>query len=299
MYSAFLNWVSCGIKGPSIKPQGFLFSFAPTRASIICLHIYLWPITRTLRETHSVSPQESLFTGYGLGASKSRRAWLARAQRTPRASRSPAKRWKVTLVLQAESQWMFSKCGSYKKCSRFSELVSRAFPNHFSVQIQDGGHPEDVTCLNVMRSTCRIWRWPKQFVKVVILPSSILTILWPSNIKETLSKGKQKALYMVDAKIFMAAERNGYNGQIFEALRNRFPEIPEQVISQTLQAEVSFVLISNFIFVSCLRDLFVLFLEWFKKRYFRIWCRSFWFFYHFLIYFRRTNVGCIFGGVVL
>lgn len=98
-------------------------------------------------------------------------------------------------------------------------------------------------------------------MKVVILPSSILTILWPSNIKETLSKGKQKALYMVDAKIFMAAERNGYNGQIFEALRNRFPEIPEQVISQTLQAEVSFVLISNFIFVSCLRDLFVLFLE--------------------------------------
>ncbi|XP_020622219.1 uncharacterized protein LOC110059837 [Orbicella faveolata] len=42
---------------------------------------------------------------------------------------------------------------------------------------------------------------------------------------------------MVDAKYFMAAERNGYNGQIFEALKNRFPEIPEQVISQTLQAE--------------------------------------------------------------
>ncbi|XP_078372435.1 uncharacterized protein LOC144656084 isoform X2 [Oculina patagonica] len=42
---------------------------------------------------------------------------------------------------------------------------------------------------------------------------------------------------MVDAKYFMATERNGYNGQIFEALKNRFPEIPEQVISQTLQAE--------------------------------------------------------------
>ena len=48
----------------------------------------------------------------------------------------------------------------------------------------------------------------------------------------------QKALYMVDAKLFMAAERNGHNGQIFEALRNRFPEIPEQLISQTLQSEV-------------------------------------------------------------
>ncbi|KAJ7394372.1 TGF-beta activated kinase 1 MAP3K7 binding protein 3 [Desmophyllum pertusum] len=35
----------------------------------------------------------------------------------------------------------------------------------------------------------------------------------------------------------MATERNGYNGQIFEALRNRFPEIPEQFISQTLQTE--------------------------------------------------------------
>lgn len=46
---------------------------------------------------------------------------------------------------------------------------------------------------------------------------------------------------MVDAKFFMAAERNGYNGQIFEALRNRFPEIPVQVISQTLQSVVSFV----------------------------------------------------------
>lgn len=43
---------------------------------------------------------------------------------------------------------------------------------------------------------------------------------------------------MVDAKYFMATERNGYSGQIFEALKNRFPEIPEQVISQTLQAEV-------------------------------------------------------------
>ncbi|XP_068698327.1 mitogen-activated protein kinase kinase kinase 7-interacting protein 3 homolog isoform X1 [Montipora foliosa] len=42
---------------------------------------------------------------------------------------------------------------------------------------------------------------------------------------------------MVDAKFFMAAERNGHNGHIFEALRNRFPEIPEQVISQTLQSE--------------------------------------------------------------
>lgn len=42
---------------------------------------------------------------------------------------------------------------------------------------------------------------------------------------------------MVDAKYFMAAERNGYNGQIFEALRSRFPEIPERIISQTLQAE--------------------------------------------------------------
>lgn len=42
---------------------------------------------------------------------------------------------------------------------------------------------------------------------------------------------------MVDAKIFMAAERNGHKGQILAALRNRFPEIPEQVISQTLQAE--------------------------------------------------------------
>lgn len=65
------------------------------------------------------------------------------------------------------------------------------------------------------------------------------------NTKETLEKGTQKALYMVDAKYFMAAERNGYNGQIFEALRNRFPEIPEQVISQTLQAEVSRFLISH------------------------------------------------------
>ena len=26
MYSDFLDWVSCGIKGPSIKPYGFLFS---------------------------------------------------------------------------------------------------------------------------------------------------------------------------------------------------------------------------------------------------------------------------------
>lgn len=42
---------------------------------------------------------------------------------------------------------------------------------------------------------------------------------------------------MVDAKFFMATERNGHNGQIFEALRSRFPEIPEQVISNTLQAE--------------------------------------------------------------
>ncbi|XP_029209972.2 mitogen-activated protein kinase kinase kinase 7-interacting protein 3 homolog isoform X1 [Acropora millepora] len=41
---------------------------------------------------------------------------------------------------------------------------------------------------------------------------------------------------MVDAKLFMAAERNGYNGQIFEALKNRFPEISEHVISQTLQS---------------------------------------------------------------
>lgn len=49
---------------------------------------------------------------------------------------------------------------------------------------------------------------------------------------------------MVDAKIFMATERNGYNGQIFEALRNRFPEIPEQVISNTLQSEVGRFLIS-------------------------------------------------------
>lgn len=48
---------------------------------------------------------------------------------------------------------------------------------------------------------------------------------------------------MVDAKYFMATERNGYNGQIFEALKNRFPEIPEQVISQTLQAEVGRFLI--------------------------------------------------------
>ena len=46
---------------------------------------------------------------------------------------------------------------------------------------------------------------------------------------------------MVDAKFFMAAERNGHNGHIFEALRNRFPEIPEQVISQTLQSEVGFL----------------------------------------------------------
>lgn len=46
---------------------------------------------------------------------------------------------------------------------------------------------------------------------------------------------------MVDAKLFMAAERNGYNGQIFEALKNRFPEISEHVISQTLQSVVSFV----------------------------------------------------------
>ena len=43
---------------------------------------------------------------------------------------------------------------------------------------------------------------------------------------------------MVDAKLLMATERNGHNGQIFEALRSRFPEIPEQVISNTLQAEV-------------------------------------------------------------
>ncbi|KAM7433996.1 hypothetical protein ABFA07_015830 [Porites harrisoni] len=42
---------------------------------------------------------------------------------------------------------------------------------------------------------------------------------------------------MVDTTIFMAAERNGHSGQIFEALRNRFPEIPEQVISRTLQTE--------------------------------------------------------------
>ena len=49
---------------------------------------------------------------------------------------------------------------------------------------------------------------------------------------------------MVDAKIFMAAERNGHKGQILAALRNRFPEIPEQVISQTLQAEVQ----SRFLF---------------------------------------------------
>lgn len=35
----------------------------------------------------------------------------------------------------------------------------------------------------------------------------------------------------------MATERNGHNGQLFEALRSRFPEIPEQVISNTLQAE--------------------------------------------------------------
>lgn len=48
---------------------------------------------------------------------------------------------------------------------------------------------------------------------------------------------------MVDAKIFMATERNGHNGQIFEALRSRFPEIPEQVISNTLQAEVGRFLI--------------------------------------------------------
>jgi len=68
-------------------------------------------------------------------------------------------------------------------------------------------------------------------------------ILHLSITKETLKKGIQKALYMVDAKIFMAAERNGHNGQIFEALRNRFPEIPEQVISRTLQAEVGFLLV--------------------------------------------------------
>lgn len=65
------------------------------------------------------------------------------------------------------------------------------------------------------------------------------------NTKERLEKGTQKALYMVDAKYFMASERNGYNGQIFEALKNRFPEIPEQVISQTLQAEVGRFIISH------------------------------------------------------
>ena len=27
MYSDFLDWVSCGIKGSSIKPQGFLLHF--------------------------------------------------------------------------------------------------------------------------------------------------------------------------------------------------------------------------------------------------------------------------------
>lgn len=64
---------------------------------------------------------------------------------------------------------------------------------------------------------------------------------------------------MVDAKYFMEAERNGYNGQIFEALKNRFPEIPEQVISQTLQAEVS--RISNLTLVTCLKDLLIIVLR--------------------------------------
>lgn len=63
---------------------------------------------------------------------------------------------------------------------------------------------------------------------------------------------------MVDAKYFMAAERNGYNGQIFEALKNRFPEIPEQVISQTLQAEVS--RISNLTLATCLKDLLIIYI---------------------------------------
>ena len=59
---------------------------------------------------------------------------------------------------------------------------------------------------------------------------------------------------MVDTTIFMAAERNGHSGQIFEALRNRFPEIPEQVISRTLQTEVllSFVIsVSSFLWRIC------------------------------------------------
>lgn len=58
---------------------------------------------------------------------------------------------------------------------------------------------------------------------------------------------------MVDARLFMATERNGYNGQIFEALRNRFPEIPEQFISQTLQTEVRWM--SNQSFVALLVSL--------------------------------------------
>lgn len=59
---------------------------------------------------------------------------------------------------------------------------------------------------------------------------------------------------MVDATIFMAAERNGHSGQIFEALRNRFPEIPEQVISRTLQTEVLLfcvISVSSFLWRIC------------------------------------------------
>lgn len=99
------------------------------------------------------------------------------------------------------------------------------------------------------------------FWKLVWQYTSFLTLtrfIAFCNTQETLEKGTQKALYMVDAKYFMAAERNGYNGQIFEALKNRFPEIPEQVISQTLQAEVS--RISNLTLATCLKDLLIIYI---------------------------------------
>lgn len=118
------------------------------------------------------------------------------------------------------------------------------------------------------RKTSHVPQCYAQYVLNLTLTQAVWKLVWKYtsflsltrfitfyNTQETLEKGTQKALYMVDAKYFMAAERNGYNGQIFEALKNRFPEIPEQVISQTLQAEVS--RISNVTLVTCLRDFLI------------------------------------------
>lgn len=166
----------------------------------------------------------------------------------------------------------------YRSILRIIDLFEALFSQAFrfqSVHIQEWQiRWQPVTCLNVMRSTCLIWRWPKQLGKLLHFLPPFSPVFLSSTKPDSLEKVKQKALYMVDAKHFMAAERNGHNGQIFEALRNRFPEIPEQVISLTLQSEVK--PFDGWFLVSFSQALWgiltcYLFIDSFQKIYLRIW----------------------------